>query len=231
MWISNNSVRRLARRLMRCLKCVAAGLLLAASMLLMVDGLTSWYVKDRLFTDIGQLPARPYAVVLGTAKFYASGELNLYYHYRLAAAAALFQQAKVNKLLVSGDNQTVYYNEPKVMRNDLVNMGVPAGQIEQDFAGFRTLDSIIRAKQVYQLAPFVIVSQRFHCERALFIAKYYDIDAVCFAAKYPAGHIQVRVREFFARLGMLWDLLMHTQPDSLVKVDAKEIKSGNKRWD
>ncbi|MBD4684166.1 hypothetical protein GUG36_00430, partial [Xanthomonas citri pv. citri] len=140
------------------------------------------------------------------------------YKYRLEAAVQLINKGKAKKLLVSGDNKTPYYNEPKVMLNDLYNMGIPKNMIEQDFAGYRTLDSIVRASKVYKLEPFIIVSQQFHCERALFIAKYHNINAVCFAAKYPEGHIKVRLREFLARIGMIWDFLVWTKPETLDKV-------------
>lgn len=192
--------------------------------ILVIDGTTGIYVRDRIYTDIDKLPQYNDAVVLGTSKYYAKGSPNLYYKYRLEAAMALLKQGKVKHLLVSGDNKTPYYNEPKVMQNDLRRMGVGKEYIQQDFAGYRTLDSIVRAKAVYKLEPFVIVTQQFHCERALFIAKYHNIDAVCFAAKYPEGHIKVRIREFLARLGMLWDFLMGTKPETLEQVTSREIK-------
>ncbi|WP_425292555.1 SanA/YdcF family protein [Actinobacillus vicugnae] len=193
--------------------------------IIVIDGATGFYVKDRIYTEVEKLPKYNTAVVLGTAKYYSTGTPNLYYKYRLEAAISLLKSGKVNHLLVSGDNKTPYYNEPKVMRNDLRQMGVKKEKIMQDFAGYRTLDSIVRARDVYKLEPFVIVTQQFHCERALFIAKYHNIDAVCFAAKYPEGHIKVRIREFFARLGMLWDFIMNTQPETLEKVASREIKS------
>lgn len=190
-----------------------------------IDILTSYWVRDRIYTDIDKLPKYQTAVVLGTAKYYVKGTPNLYYKYRLDAANALIKSGKVEKLLVSGDNKTPYYNEPRVMSADLRRMGVQAVQIEQDFAGYRTLDSIIRADKVFHLSPFVIVSQRFHCERALFIAKTRNIDAICYAAKYPEGHFKVRIREFFARVGMVFDYLLDKQPETLKKVTAKSVST------
>lgn len=188
-----------------------------------IDQGTSYWVKDQVYTDINQLPDYKTAVVLGTAKYYAKGEPNLYYKYRIDAATQLIKQEKVAQLLVSGDNQTPYYNEPKMMTNDLRRAGVQNRQIQQDFAGFHTLDSIIRADKVFQVQPFIIVSQQFHCERALFIAKTRHIQAVCFVAKYPDGHIKVRIREVFARVGMLWDYLSNKAPTTYEKVKAKVI--------
>ena len=101
-------------------------------------------------------------------------------------------------------------------------MGVQNVDLSQDFAGYRTLDSVIRADKVFRLPPFVVVSQRFHCERAMFIAKTRNIDAVCFVAKYPEGHFKVRIREFFARAGMVLDYILDRQPETLEK--GKEVR-------
>lgn len=217
--------KRFGRFCAKSIVCTAWVSVVLTLFVLVIDGATGFYVKDRIYTDIDKLPKYNDAVVLGTSKYYSKGSPNLYYKYRLEAAMTLLKRGKVKNLLVSGDNKTPYYNEPKVMQNDLRRMGVQKELIKQDFAGYRTLDSIVRAREVYQLEPFVIVTQQFHCERALFIAKYHHIDAVCFAAKYPEGHIKVRIREFFARLGMLWDFLMDTQPETLERVASREIKS------
>ena len=187
-------------------------------LLIVIDIATGYWVRDRIYTDINKLPNYQTAVVLGTAKYYTTGTPNLYYKYRIETARNLIKQGKVQKLLVSGDNKTPYYNEPRVMTNDLRNIGVQAVQIQQDFAGYRTLDSIIRADKVFRLPPFIVISQRFHCERAMFIAKTRNIDAVCFIAKYPEGHFKVRIREFFARAGMVLDYLLDRQPAVLEKI-------------
>ena len=217
--------KRCGRFFAKSMVCAAWVSVILTLFVLVIDGATGIYVKDRIYTDIDKLPKYNDAVVLCTSKYYAKGSPNLYYKYRLEAAISLLKHGKVSHLLVSGDNKTPYYNEPKVMQNDLRRMGARKEQIKQDFAGYRTLDSIVRAREVYKLEPFVIVTQQFHCERALFIAKYHHINAVCFAAKYPEGHIKVRIREFFARLGMLWDFLMDTKPETLEQVASREIKS------
>ena len=204
-------------------------LLIALSFLLIViDITTSYWVRDRIYTDINKLPHYQTAVVLGTAKYYTTGAPNLYYKYRIETARDLIKQGKVQQLLVSGDNKTPYYNEPRVMANDLRRLGVHAVLIQQDFAGYRTLDSIIRADKVFRLPPFVVVSQRFHCERAMFIAKTRNIDAVCFVAQYPEGHFKVRIREFFARAGMVLDYLLDRQPERLEEVPQKLTKNSEK---
>lgn len=190
-------------------------LLLLFVLMVGIDLGTSYLVKDQVYTDIEQLPKREYAVVLGTAKYYPSGAPNLYYKYRLEAAKSLFSQQKVDYFLMSGDNKTAYYNEPKMMSSDLLKMGVSAEAIKQDYAGYSTLDSILRADKVFQLKPFTIVSQQFHCERALLIAHFHRINAICFAAKYPENHYRVRVREFFARTAMVLSLFVGAEPSTL----------------
>ncbi|QLB17902.1 hypothetical protein A6B40_02135 [Mannheimia varigena] len=203
-------------------KCLSVLVLLLILGLLAVDAITSYIIRDKIYTDVKKLPHREYAVVLGTAKFYSKDVINRYYKYRLDAAKQLVQSEKVDLLLLSGDNKTPYYNEPKTMTNDLLKMGVPQRQIKQDYAGYTTFDSIIRATEVYKLPPFTIVSQKFHCERALFIAKFKNIDAICYAAKYPEGAYQVRLREILARAVMVFNLLVGKTPETLEDIPSKE---------
>lgn len=210
-----------------CFFCFAIkwGLIPLVALVLLIDIGTSYLVKESIFTDIEKLPKREYAVVLGTAKFYPSGTPNLYYKYRLAAAREIYRNKKADYFLMSGDNKTPYYNEPKVMTDDLRKMGVDRSLIQQDYSGFNTLDSIIRANKVFKLKPFTIVSQRFHCERALVIAKFHHIDAVCFVAKYPEKHYWVRLRESIARVAMVLDLLRGADASSLA--ESKIVKPTN----
>ncbi|STQ45489.1 vancomycin high temperature exclusion protein [Ewingella americana] len=107
---------------------------------------------------------------------------------------------------MSGDNAQQSYNEPMTMRRDLMAAGIPASDIVLDYAGFRTLDSIVRTRKVFDTNDFLIITQRFHCERALYIALHMGIQAQCFAVPSPKDIMTVRVREIFARLGALTDL-------------------------
>lgn len=161
-----------------------------------VFGLDQWVAgaaEDRLFHDLASVPDRSVALVLGTAKHFR-GRPNLYYDYRIEAAAELFHANKVRAILVSGDNSRADYDEPSAMRDDLVSAGVPKEYIALDYAGFRTLDSIVRAQEVFGLEDFVIVSQQFHCERALYLASSRSIEAVAYAARDVTGPHQRRVR-------------------------------------
>ncbi len=208
-------LKKLSKGLSRLVKPLFRLFIVLFILMLAIDFGTGYLVKDRIYTDVEKVPKREYAVVLGTAKFYLSGAPNLYYKYRLEAAKSLFSNNKVNYLLMSGDNKTAYYNEPKMMTTDMRRMGIPLQNLKQDYAGYSTFDSIIRADKVFRLNPFTIISQQFHCERALLIAKFKNIDAICFAAKYPDGHYKVRIREFFARTAMAVRLLLGTDASTL----------------
>ena len=177
-----------------------------------IDRAVSFYVQDRVYEDIKTLPHRHYALVLGTSKYIAKGKTNKYYDYRLEASKSLIDQNKVDYLLLSGDNRTIQYNEPRTMFQDLRKMGVSESVMFKDFAGFRTLDSVVRANKVFQVPSFTIISQKFHCERALLIAKHYDIDAICFTAKQPEVYFGTRVREMFARVKAVLDLIIGVKP-------------------
>lgn len=171
----------------------------------------------RVYDDLDALPHRDIALVLGTSK-YSRGRLNSFYTGRIRAAAELYHAGKVDGILVSGDNGTVEYNEPAEMRADLVALGVPAEHITADYAGFRTLDSIYRAGDVFGLDSYTIVSQPFHIERALYLADQKGHDAVGYAARGPQGvHFQRnRAREVLARAKAVLDVeILHIGPKYL----------------
>ena len=177
-----------------------------------------WQAEGRLYSDIDKVPAKKVALLLGASKYVAGGQINLYYRYRMEAAAKLYHAGKVKHILVSGDNNTKYYNEPIEMRKSLMALGVPAQAITLDYAGFRTLDSVVRAKEVFSQDDIMIVSQAFHNKRALFISDFYGIQAIGFNAKdIPiAWGFKTQVREYFARFKAVLDLyVLHTQPKFL----------------
>ncbi|BFU59540.1 MULTISPECIES: SanA/YdcF family protein [Rodentibacter] len=198
--------------LKKIIRAVFCGGVFVFLVCVIIDQSVSFYVRERVFEQIDDLPYRPYAVVLGTSKYVATGKTNDYYTNRLDSAKTLIENNKVSYLLLSGDNRTLQYNEPRMMLRDLRKMGIPEDRLFQDFAGFRTLDSVLRASKVFQVPSYTIISQRFHCERALLIAKYYDINAICFVAKQPEVYLATRVREMFARVKAIFDLVAGIQP-------------------
>ncbi|MCB5311264.1 outer membrane permeability protein SanA [Yersinia intermedia] len=183
---------------------IIAGLLMVTAIAL--DRWISWKTAPFIYDELQDLPHRQVGVVLGTAKYYRTGGINQFYQYRIQGAINAYNSGKVSYLLLSGDNALQSYNEPMTMRRDLIAAGVAPADIVLDYAGFRTLDSIVRTRKVFDTNDFIIITQRFHCERALFIALHMGIQAQCFAVPSPKDMLNVRVREIFARLGALSDL-------------------------
>ncbi len=172
----------------------------------------------RVFSEVDRVPYNEVGLVLGTSKRVAAGQENLHFTHRMEAAAKLYKAGKVDHLLVSGDNSEKYYNEPKDMRIALVKLGVPASAITLDYAGFRTLDSMARAREVFELDSMTVISDGFHVGRAVFIARRFGIDARAFAAE-PVEvdkSFKSRARELLARVKAILDLyVLDTDPTVL----------------
>jgi len=182
--------------------------------------------KDSIYSNISSTPGKSVALILGTSKYTSRGNTNLFFKYRIVAAADLYHLGKVKHIIVSGDNRVKNYNEPKQMRNALIALGVPKSAITLDYAGFRTLDSVVRCKEVFGQSKFIIVSQRFHVERALFIANKYDIDAIGYAAQDPPQKysVKTRIREYFAKTKAVIDLyIINKKPKFLGKKEIIKI--------
>lgn len=179
-----------------------------------VDYWVSRSTSRQIFSDIQAIPKHKVGLLLGTSKYLNGGGINPYYQYRIDAAVLLYNAGKISFILVSGDNRTVNYNEPERMKRDLVARGIPEERIFLDHAGFRTLDSILRCKDVFGENNFTIISQPFHNERALFIANRRGIAAIAFNARDVEGQdgVKVMLREKLARIKMVFDLLLNTQP-------------------
>ncbi len=173
--------------------------------------------RPRTYDRVQDIPHRHTALLLGTTPKTRSGRTNKYFTYRIDACAAPFKAGKIDRIIVSGDNHRRNYNEPEEMRKALLAKGIPNSVIFLDYAGFRTLDSVVRAKEIFGQSSCTIVSQRFHNERAIFIAKKKKIDAIGFNAR-DAGRrygFKTRVREVFARCKVFLDLLVGKQPHFL----------------
>jgi SanA protein len=133
----------------------------------------------------------------------------------MEAVAALWKSGKIKHIIVSGDNSTQYYDEATAMKKALSDIGVPDSVITLDYAGFRTLDSVVRCKWVFGQSEIIVVSQEFQNERAIFIANHFGINAVGFNAKDVPGNygFKTSVREYFARAKAVLDIyLLHTKP-------------------
>ena len=178
--------------------------------------------KNNIYTDIHQVPFNDIGLVLGTSK-YTTGGINLYYKYRIEAAAELYFYGKIKHIIVSGDNHIDGYNEPQQMKESLIKLGVPAERITCDYAGLRTLDSVVRLKKIFMTQKATFISQKFHLQRALFIARHYKIDAVGYCSKDVGSKYNqtTQFRELFARSKAILDIyVLNTEPKYL----GKEIK-------
>lgn len=174
--------------------------------------------KKLIYDDLKRIPYNQVGLVLGTIKELENGNINLYFKYRIDAAEKLYKANKVKYLIVSGDNSRDGYNEPEDMKDSLIKRGIPEDKIFSDFAGLRTLDSIVRAKEIFDQSSFTVISQKFHNERAIFIAQRKGLDLVGFNAKdvNTFKSLKVKIREYLARVKVIIDIyITNTQPKFL----------------
>ncbi|HBV13839.1 SanA/YdcF family protein [Chryseobacterium carnipullorum] len=170
--------------------------------------------RDFVSYRIADVPETKVALLLGTGKTLSNGMPNAYFYNRIQAAIDLYKSGKIKYILVSGDNSSKDYNEPEDMQLTLMKYGIPKERIVMDHAGFRTLDSVVRAKDIFGQTKLVIISQKFHNERAVFLARKNGIEAFGYNAndvnKY-AG-LKTNLREYLAKTKVYWDLLFGIQP-------------------
>lgn len=202
----------------RVLRVGIFSLLLLAALL----ALGNWWVisstSAKIFSDSEKLPTNAVGLVLGTSSRLTNGLPNPFFHNRMSAAAELYKLGKIGHIIVSGDNRTRSYNEPLEMKRALVKLGVPESVITLDYAGLRTLDSVVRSKEIFGQDHITIITQPFHAYRAVFIGRYFDIEAVALVAPEPIPDpsVNVYVREFFARPMAILDLyILKTGPRHL----------------
>ena len=182
----------------------------------------NWWIaiqtQDRLYSNVNDIPAKKVGLLLGTVRWLGKGQVNRYFKYRIEAAVALYQAGKIQHIIASGDNRTRFYNEPREMRRSLIEKGIPPQAITLDYAGFRTLDSVVRCKEIFSQDDIIIISQPFHNKRAIFISDFYGIKAIGFNAQSVPFRVDMktRIREYFARLKAVLDLyVLRTQPKFL----------------
>ena len=188
------------------------------------DRLVEKSASDKVFNSTKEIPHNKVGLFLGTGKILTNGRINLYYKYRIEAAVKLFKAGKVDFILVSGDNSTKDYDEPSTIKEDLIKKGIPSSKLYLDYAGFRTLDSVVRCKEIFGQSSITVISQQFHNERAIYIAKRNDINAIGFNAKDVNVHygFKTRLRERFARVKMVLDLIIGKKPKFLgEKIEIK----------
>ena len=177
----------------------------------------AWLVRASavdLYTSARDIPAREVGMVLGSPEF-SNGRPSPYLPGRIKAAAELYHAGKVRKLVVSGATRPEeFYDEIASMTRMLVELGVPEDAIVGDGKGLRTLDSLLRMRDVFGFDDFITVSQRDHCERALFLADRYGVRTIAFAAGLPPGATPDQllfsmIREPLARVEAVLDVAVY----------------------
>ena len=186
---------------------IAIGLF--SSGLLFVVVTNVWVISstsDQIFA-MENIPENKVGLVLGTSKMTSQGLPNRFFKERMQAAAELYSNKKLLHILVSGDNRTKYYNEPRDMLQALGDLNIPEEDVSLDFAGFRTLDSVVRSKEVFGQDSLTIITQKFHCYRALFIANKFGIQAIAFSADNNESiGVSLGIREILARAFAVADI-------------------------
>jgi SanA protein len=180
--------------------------------------------KEFVTFDIKKIPQTKVGLLLGTSRILKNGIKNDFFYFRIDAAIELFRSGKIKYIIVSGDNSQKNYNEPLDMKSELIKNGIPDSVIFLDYAGFRTLDSVIRAKEIFGQSVFIVISQKFHNERAVFLARKNNILAYGYNAKEVTAFksFKTNIREYFARDKVYLDLLFGVSPKFLGdKIDIK----------
>ena len=201
------------------------GYIILAFLLMLIFSIyyCNWAIENaasgKLYSDINTIPYNKVALVLGTSKYLPNNGMNPFYANRIQAAVELFRAGKIKYIIVSGDNGRKEYNEPEMMRSDLILAGVDTPRIFLDYAGFRTFDSMVRLKEIFGQDSVTIVSQPFHNARALYIAKKEGIYAIGYNAKDVSisQGMRTRLRETMARVKVFVDYLVGNKPKYLGK--------------
>jgi SanA protein len=197
------------RRVLRSVSFIAAGC--GVTTVVLLGGLRLWVeqkYRDRIYTCAEDVPPCSVAIVLG-AGLWPDGSLTPVLADRVITAADLYHAGTVQKLLCSGDNRFVDYNEPQRMLEYAVSLGVPEGAIVLDYAGRRTYDTCYRARDIFGLERVVVVTQRFHAARALYLCDALGVDAVAVLADlqdYTIRRVTWETREYPALALAWWDV-------------------------
>ena len=195
-------------------RTIALGLFVSGA--LMVGILAPWWSQQpHIYEDITRVPEAPVTIVFGAA-VYPGGHPSPVLADRVETAAALYRAGKVRKLLLSGDNRFVNYNEPGAMMRYALQLGIPRDAIQPDYGGRRTYDTCYRARYIFQVRKAILVTQKFHLPRALFICRSLGVNAVGVAADrrlYPRREVLWwNLRESMAILRSLVDVARRAEP-------------------
>ncbi len=192
-----------------------AAAILCVCAILLANVAVSRFAEGSLYSDTADVPYNEVGLLLGTSRYLRTGKPNPYFDNRIAAARELYDAGKIRVIVASGDNAHHSYNEPLLMKQELLTGGIPEAAIFLDYAGFSTLDSVIRVNRVFGQERFTVISQEFHNERALYIARHNALEAVGYNAEPVSGPVGFRttLREYLARVKAVLDVhVFGTEP-------------------
>jgi SanA protein len=198
----------------RILQAFALLVILAGLSIPWANHLVLQAAKDKTWSRIEDVTPMRTGLLLGTSKFMKNGWDNEYFTNRIKAAAELFTTGKIKYLVISGDNSSPGYNEPVDMRTALIARGIDSTRIYLDYAGFRTFDSMVRVKEIFGQDTILVISQKFHNERAIYIAQKLQIVARGYNAEDVNKYLGFRtaLREKFARVKVVLDFMTGVKP-------------------
>ena len=183
-------------------------------------GLVTWNASGRTYDDVKDIPHNKYALLLATSPITPGGAHNFYFDNRIKATEELYKAGKVDYIIASGGDYTKDHkfgcDEPAAIRDSLVTRGIPEDRIILDYDGTRTLNSIVKARQVYKLDSVTLISQKYHNERAIYLSDKNGIYAIGYNAApshIRRNRIKNTVREIFARPKMFLDFVLIDSPE------------------
>lgn len=187
--------------------------------------------SGRTYDDVNSIPHNRFGLLLATSPITPEGEHNYYFDNRVIAAYDLYKAGKIDFIIASGGDYTKEHkygcDEPAALRDSLVARGVPSERILLDYEGLRTINSIVKAKEIYGLDSVTLISQKYHNERAIYLADRQGIHAVGYNAALPHIHrIKNTIRESLARPKMFLDLMLGAKPrlNNLVDVTKSCVR-------
>ena len=177
-----------------------------------------YITSGRIYEDMDSIPYNDVGLLLGTGPQTRAGRTNSYFLHRIDAAEALYKAGKIKYILISGDNSRKDYSDPDIMKDSLVARGIPADVIYLDYAGFRTLDSVIRANRIFGQSKMTVISQRFHNERSIVLGDWQGMELIGYNAEGTKSRfhgIRAHIREGYARVKLFMDMMINKEPHFL----------------
>lgn len=207
------------------------GLLFIVSTIMLCHYIVVWNANGKIYTKIEDIPASDIGLLLGTPPQTRYGGMsNSFFNYRIDAAEALYKAGKIDYLLISGDDNSLNgLNEVQCMKDSLIIRGIPASVIFLDGKGLRTFDSVVRTSTLFGVKSFTVISQKFHNERAIYLAEHLNLDiekVQAFNAKSPTSKLSLLtyLREYLARVKMFMDIFFKDEIEVLdEKIDLNEV--------